>query len=294
MSSVTRCHRHAHSIFQAVLALALATLLPVWPTIAAEDEAGSKAAAQQKAAHLDRMRKLAQSIQVFEVRNEQRVASALMEQPILAYRDDTRKQEDSTMWIWGAKGRPTAMCAVEYYPQYPLEKRWLIEIASLSTYPIAAERNPELHWQARKPGLNLETLAGAPTPAEKATTRLAQMRQLRRRFAAHELEGTNGRVELEPLAAPLHRYQDPERGIIDGAIFAFANGTNPEVLWIIEAYETSGAPAGWRFGLAQMTGAAVFAKLDDKEIWTREQADPPAERDSYINAWLSAIPEPSK
>lgn len=261
-------------------------------SISAEDQLVDKNAAKQKTEHLERMRKVAQSIHVFEVRDDKRVETILVDQPILAYRDDTRKQDDSTMWIWGNKGRPSAMLAVEYYPQFPIEKRWLFEIASLSAGQIAAERGQDLHWQARKSGLNLQPLADADVPAGKATTRLAQMRQLRRRFTAHEREGTNGRIELQPLAAPLHRYQDPQQGIIDGAVFAFANGTNPEVLWIIEAHGKPGAPSTWQFGLAQMTGAEVFVQLDNKEIWTRAEADPPAERESYINGWMPETPAP--
>ncbi len=275
---------------QAVCIVTAVSWLPFVPSIAA-DEQPNKSAAERKAAHLERMRKLAQSISVFEVKNGKRVEVEVVDQPVLAYRDDTRKQDDSTMWIWGATGRPSAMLAVEYYPQRPLEKRWLFEIASLSVGQIAAERGDELHWQARQSGLSLQPLTDVDPPAAKATSRLAQMRQLRRRFTAHEREGSDGRIQLQPLATPLHRYQNPDQGILDGAVFAFASGTNPEVLWIIEAHGKAGEPATWQYGLAQMTGAAVFVQLDDKEIWTRADADPPAERGSYINGWMSAEKE---
>ncbi len=291
MIQSANCRRFVPVACSVVGIATVVAVLSILPSGAADDQPLEKPTAQNKAAHLERMHKLAQSIRVFEVRNDKRVAAELVGHPVLAYRDDTRQQDDSTMWIWGTPGRPTAMLAVEYYPQRPIEKRWLFEIASLSTGQIAAERDPELHWQARQPGLNLQLLAGAAGPAEKATSRLAQMRQLRRRFTAHEREGTDGRIELQPLATPLHRYQDPAQGILDGAVFAFANGTNPEVLWIIEAHSTAGAPATWQFGLVQMTGAEVFAELDGKEIWTRNDADPPAERDSYLNGWMPAARE---
>jgi hypothetical protein len=35
-----------------------------------------------------------------------------------------------------------------------------------------------------------------------------------------------------------------------------------------------------------MAGAEVFVHLDDKEIWKRPNADPPAVRDSYVNGWI--------
>lgn len=246
---------------------------------------------EQKAAHLERMHKIARSISVFDGVGPDKRTAELVKQPVLGYRDDTRRQHDSTMWIWGNTGRPSAIIAVEYYPERPQNTKWLYEIASLSADRIAADRGEELHWEARKPGLDLTVLTGAPAPAEKPAARLAQMRQLRRRFTAHERTATEGRIELAPMAAPLHRYQDPKQGIVDGAIFAFANGTNPEILWIIEAHSKQGKSPSWQFGLAQMTGGEVYVSLDEKEVWKRGEADPPAERDSYINGWMSDTSE---
>lgn len=266
------------------------------PLLAGDDKATPSA--QEKAAHLERMRQLAASIKVYEFTGEQQATAKLVDRPVLAYRDDTRKQHDSTMWIFGvppdsktgatASGRPSAMIAIEHYPNNIKSKEWLFEIASLATGQIAADRDPELHWRARQPGLDLKGLDGAPAPADKPAARLAQMRDLRRRFAAHEREGSEGRIQLQPLSAPLYRYQDASRGVIDGAVFAFASGTNPEVLWIIEAHGQPGTVPSWQFGLAQMTGAAVFVALDEKEIWKRDDADPPAVRDSYVNGWMAA------
>lgn len=262
--------------------------------LAKADDNPSNPAASQKAVHLERMRKLAKEIRVFEVSSDKRLQSDILDQPVLAYRDDTRRQDDSTMWIWGTPGRPTAMLAVEYYPQNPIEKRWLFEIASLSAGQIAAEKGKELNWKSRQPGLNFQPVMDATPPAEKAAARLAQMRQLRSRITAYEFDATDGRIQLQPLTTPLHRYQDPDRGIIDGAVFAFASGTNPEVLWIVEAFSNAGAAPVWQFGLAQMTGGEVFVQFDEKEIWKRGAAVPPSTRESYINGWMSEKEEKPK
>jgi hypothetical protein len=275
------------------LALLFATLIG-WGF--ADEPAKPKDKEQEKAAHLERMLRLAQSIKISEVAGDQRTEAKLLERAVLAYRDDTRQQQDSTMWIFGQAGpsekpaalvgRPSAIVAVEFYPERRKATDWLYEIASLSTGTIAAERAPELTWQAKQPGIELKDLEGAPAPSEKPTVRLAQMRQLRDRFSAHEREGTDGRLELKALSTPLYRYQDPGQGLIDGAVFAFANGTNPEVLWLIEAHGKPGMAKTWKFGLAQMTGAGVYVALDDKQIWTRREADPPAVRESYVNGWM--------
>lgn len=111
------------------------------------------------------------------------------------------------------------------------------------------------------------------------------MKQMVRRFAAHERTPVEGRIELRLLAQPIYRYE----GSTEGAIFSFANGTNPEVLLILEAARPAEQQVsqGWQFALAQITGAEVFAELDGEQIWECKEADPPAERDSYFNAWVT-------
>jgi hypothetical protein len=210
---------------------------------------------------------------------------------VLRYADPTRQTHESSLWIWSDGGRPTAIAAVEYYPAGPRGTglqgpQWLYEIASLSTERIAAQCEGNFSWAAEQPGLKLQTLPDAPRPAEKETRRLVQMKALRDRFTAYENATGSGRIELRPLATPLLRYADEKADVVDGAIFSFANGTNPEVFLVIEAHGTS-AEGRWQYALIQMTGEPVTAQLDGMEVWQQEGADPPAVRASYINGWLA-------
>jgi hypothetical protein len=255
--------------------------MPAWSDEPAE------LSGEERAAHLERMRSIAKSIQIYEIAGGKWSQAQLADEPVLRYTDVTRKQHDSTIWVWGTKGRPSAMVAVEYYPERPRDPKWLYEIASLSTSRIAVERGSDLSWTAREPGLNIRRLNGAPAPAERPAARLGQMKDLLARFAAHEGAVVEGRIELRPMARPLYRYRDEAAGVIDGAVFSFANGTNPEVLWIIEAQADDQNNRSWGFGFVQMTGAEVIAELDGKEVWKCREADPPAERGSYRNGWLS-------
>ncbi len=241
--------------------------------------------AEQRAAHLARMKELAKSIQVFATPGRADSEAKLVTQPVLRYSDSTRKNPEASLWIWGASGRPTALMALEYYENGPQGTAWLYEIASLSTERIAARREGMLEWAAKEPGLKLATLADAPAPEVKDRIRLSQMKKLCGRFAVHENSVIGGRIELRPLASPLYRYDDERAGVLDGAIFSFANGTNPEVLLVLEAH-TMGSVREWKYGLVQMAGAEVFVALDGKEVWTRGNADPPAVRDSYVNGWI--------
>lgn len=268
--------------------LCAALVLTLFPLLHADD--AEKPSDEQRAAHLARMKKLAGSIKLLA--NPRRTDSAvkLLPDPVLRYGDNTRQNDEATLWIWSDGGRPSALLAVEYYAKSTKGvggPQWLFEIASLSTKPIAAEHEKDLRWTGKGPGIVFTRLDDTDPVNDKATRRLAQMKQLFRRFTAHEKEGTSGRIELRPLASPLHRYSDTDQNIIDGAIFALCNGTNPEVLLILEAQSRDGDAPAWHYALVQMTGGIVVAELDGKEIWERTEADPPAARDNYVNGWFA-------
>ncbi|MBC7821781.1 MAG: hypothetical protein IAG10_33255, partial [Planctomycetaceae bacterium] len=257
--------------------------------VALSDERADEA---YRAAQLQRMKSIAEKFEVEAALGAKPVAAKLMSNPLLKYNDSTRRNHESTLWLWTEREKPTALMAVEFYPNSPRGPRWLFEIVSLSNSKIGVARGGDWQWQAKQPGVIRKPVPGDLTPAEKPALRLSQARQIRQRFAAHEKEGTDGRLELRALSTPLYRYADEQTGVIDGAVFAFANGTNPEVLLLLEAQRDAATKqAIWTYGFAQMTGAEVYASLDDREVWSQKEADPPAIRDSYVNDWLKDAQE---
>jgi hypothetical protein len=250
----------------------------------------------QRVQQLENMKRVALMIDLLADGQKNDSVVKLQEKPVLRYRDDTRKGQESSLWIWSSGGRPSAILAIEFYANYPEGKgaNWLYEIASLSAAKIGAKTKTGLNWTAKKPGLELQTIKDAKPPAATAPQRLSQMRNLRGRFSAHESAVIEGSLELRPMPSPLFRYADAEASVMDGAIFAFANGTNPEVLLVLEAHKMNGGEPEWRYGLVQMTGGAVNVKLDGTEVWQRGEADPPAVRDSYVNGWIKADDVPKE
>jgi hypothetical protein len=253
---------------------------------ALSQDAGERSV-EDRARHLSRMKAVAEGLRIYAVPDKPESVVKLLSEPVLRYTDNTRKNSESSLWIWSSGGRPTAILAVELYTNPPKGPRWLVEIASLSEERIAAHAT-DLEWTATKAGLDWIPLKHAEAPADKALRRLAQMRAICRTFTAHETAVVEGRIELRQLSSPLFRYADETAGIVDGAIFAFANGTNPEVLVVLEAYAAKGDKPGWRCACAQMTGGAVAVERDGKEVWRCDPADPPAVRASYVNCWIKS------
>ena len=108
--------------------------------------------------------------------------------------------------------------------------------------------------------LTMRPLEGAGRPAETPAARLGQMRQFTRRFKVTE-SYQDVTVECRLLAQPIDRYLDEGAGIVDGALFAFANGTNPEIGVLLEADKDR-----WTYGLARISAAESKVELDGKPV----------------------------
>src|SRR2546425_391235 len=80
---------------------------------------------------------------------------------------------------------------------------------------------------------------------------------------AHEVyTPTTPRSALRRLARPLPSYRDEDAGILEGGLFAFANGTNPELLLFIEARQGKGKSSKpvWQFGVGRASYAQLHAE----------------------------------
>ena len=204
------------------------------------------------------------------------------EKPLLRYDDPTRGMgestdglEDATVWRLGKSGRPTALVMLEFYRRGAGRAVVSYEFLSLVPSPLELTSPNGPTWTPSGTDLKMSSLEGAPPPADSPRTRLIQMRQLARRFSVHE-DVNDSKIECRLLAQPIDRYAGEPDGTVDGAIFAFANGTNPEVGLLLECREKE-----WSFGLCRLSAAALYVKLDDKQIWEAAKVKQSGALDSY-------------
>jgi hypothetical protein len=199
--------------------------------------------------------------------DDARVALALLPGPVFRYSDQPREIHDATLWCWGSGGRPAALQKVELYRR---PDRWFYCFTSLSEGLLEAEWRDGHRWSATKPGLELRRLADMEEAVAAGFGRLLQMKGLAKRFSVTISDpplGTQEKMRL--LTRPIHRYQDPKSGLQDGAIFAFAaNGTNPDLLLLIEVHGEDLSHSIWKYGLVRMTMVQLDARLDDEVVWS--------------------------
>jgi hypothetical protein len=254
---------------------ALACWCGLFAVATAQDSPEAEAARE---ARLKAMYGIAQRFKVQAGEGADRKPVPLMEAPILRFNDPAREFHDATLWAWGESGRPLCLLAIEQYG----DRSWfeMISLAAASQ-PFTAEAEA-LRWAPRSGGIDLKPFPDALPAADKAPRRLVQMKELLGQLAAYEVGRTDNRYELRLMPRPLHRYEDEKAELVDGAIFAFAYGTNPELLAVIEARGPA-TSAKWHVGFARCGTAEPHVLLKDKEIFTLPYAKGTGPEDPYWN-----------
>ena len=219
-----------------------------------------------RAAWQGEMQRRARAIKAAAIEQGKQVPVDILPEPLWRY-DQPGKQEGS-LWACGRTGRPFALVGMEFNQGLDGSVWGFYEFVSLSSGLVTAAGEGDWKWWPKKPAPEFKPLPDGPAPAEDAAGRLGQMKELLRRFTASEnpLPGK----ELALLEAPVHRYADPERGLLDGAVFVFADGANPEVILLLELRRADKAsPPQWQYALARMSAAELWVNLDGTEVWRR-------------------------
>ena len=198
----------------------------------------------------------------------------LMQQPVLRWSNPTGGEVYGSVVLWTSDGCPAAAASIyQFFDRDQLN----IQLVSLSESPLNAVRNGRLRWSPEA-GVTFVTLPDAPPPAQTAERRQLQMRSLARKFtgALAERDSDEKFSELRLMARPLHSYEKSD-GTRDGAVFAFVNTTDPDILLIVESRKTA-EDREWVYGAARMHFCRVQLKLGDKVVWDAPQAAPPWEK----------------
>jgi hypothetical protein len=178
-------------------------------------------------------------------------------------------QDIGAIWLWLQKdGRPGVVGTVFTYPSGGAGYRNVVhELHSLAAMPLTAVWRGRVLWTPQRAGLDWKLIPDAPVPAELATRRLRQARLLSDRFKAHSIDHEGGRWELRLLPKPVYRYQPKTRdSTLGGALFAFCQGTDPEIFLAIEA-RRSVEGFRWHYACAAFSDYELHVRCDDVEVW---------------------------
>lgn len=202
---------------------------------------------------------------------------SLQELEALRWSNPVRGSAAGTVFIWTNRGRPVAAASMYRYGE-ATNAKIDHEFVSLSDQGFIAELSGTKVWTPSLGGIRWTTFETAPAPAPTRPARLTQMRLVASRF-----EGTlihNGeRDRLRLLTQPIYRF--PESPSSDGAIFALAQATDPEILLLIDV-DLGASPAKYRYAAARMSANPLQLSYDgttvlnlDKWPWGSTEPDQP-------------------
>ncbi len=198
-------------------------------------------------------------------------ACQFVPRPILRWSNPERGQIYGNVFLWTHDGRPSVVGSL--YKWYAPFTHMSHEFHSLSTGGLNGRFQAKDAWNTDEPGV---VFADLPEAGEVATTpaaRLTQMRQLARRFVARSTDPDGQTVDLRLLPQPVYRYEltpNAEKlGLRDGGLFAFVQGTDPEIWLLIEAHGAPvNQPAHWRYACVRMNSIALKVDYQGKELWS--------------------------
>jgi hypothetical protein len=190
----------------------------------------------------------------------------LRPEPLLTYTNPIRGDVYGDVFVWTRDGRPAVIGAIF---DFRSEDKLDTELHALAPGGLVGLRDGEEFWNPAAPGVELAPVPDAPAPSPTAAGRARQMNELARRFAVERDHPEQGKGAMRLLTRPLYRYSSPAAGVADGALFVFAEGTDPEAYLLLEA--TSDGEPAWRFAFARMNIVAFDGSYRGKAVW---HADP--------------------
>lgn len=191
-------------------------------------------------------------------------------EPVLRWSNPTAGEVYGDIFVYTLAGRP--MCMVSYYRFFSPNWGSTLEVHSLSPQGIVGREQGKPFWTPMAAGVTYTALENVERPAANPAARLVQMRRIADEFQVQLMDTRSNDVgvkrALRRLTQPVFRFPRPETksDYFDGAIFAFVEGTDPELLLLMDAVGDKDKSV-WRFAIARMNRDAISVTHRDRQVW---------------------------
>ena len=241
----------------------IALLLPLALALTAQDAAPSPR--DDSAERLEAMKTAVKSYEFA------RDAGPLKLQPDPAFRLGRQATNvlEGAIFLWiDEVGRPEAAAQVFLHRVAGApDGIWNHEFTSLSSGTFVANHGVAAVWRPGAPGVEFRPVPDAPKPASSPASRLRQMKAMAGEFRAEDDFGDEGNIiTLRLLTTPVARYGKAGAVPEDGALFAFVEGTDPEVFVFLEVRPGADGPE-WQYACAPMSCWPLKVTHKGRVVW---------------------------
>ncbi|MFK8112440.1 MAG: hypothetical protein AB8B91_09565 [Rubripirellula sp.] len=196
-------------------------------------------------------------------------------EPLLRWSNPLSGEIYGDVYIWTLDGRPEVMASI--YKWFSPNTHMGTELQSLCESSLSMTRYGKQAWSP-SPGVEMKLLPKVDAPNSRAFQRTRQMRAIAEQFHAEAVDRADEdkKWSLRALRQPIYRYTCEKRNIVDGAMFAYCQGTtnNPEVLLMLEARK-EGENLKWYYGLGRQNSLKFLVTRDQELVWDVPKLAPP-------------------
>ncbi|HJS07480.1 MAG TPA: hypothetical protein VJ809_07455 [Pirellulales bacterium] len=197
-------------------------------------------------------------------------ALKMLPNAVFRHSQPVRGDDIGAVYLWvDESGLPGALGTVFAYSYGGPGERWVAhEFHSLASTPLMGKWRDASAWSPAEPGVEWKEVPKAPPVVASATARLRQMREIGRRVAVQSTDANDSRWELRLITQPIYQYTARQPAdTLGGGVFLFCQGTDPEVILLLEAREVDGRQT-WHYALAPFTDYGLSVSLDGNEVWS--------------------------
>ena len=201
-----------------------------------------------------------------ELATEPATRLKLKEEPVLRWTNPVQSDGSGEVYVWTDRGRPEAVVSIYRFVPASGKPGLHHEFHSLAATRLTARGANGRTWSPEQAGLALQRVPDAAEPASLPAARRRQMRDIAEQFQADKTDRQGDKRTLRILTQPLYRYDSARDDVLDGALFAFVEGTDPEVLLLVEARQTE-KRSEWQYALCRLNSVRLQAKYKDRGVW---------------------------
>lgn len=272
----------------------LSRLLPsIWigvvaVTVAAAANGEDPPAPPERSPRLEYLTGKAKAMRVHPV-HKPNAPYLLQEAPLFRWQNPI-SGADGAIFVWTSGGRPTLLCKTHVNDKNHMYVR---SFTSIAREPFLLTGDGPARWSSPEAGITPARVGDVAAPAATENARLVQMRGIARRFQLQSVWGEqeSGEWELRLLPTPMMRYTSRDAEVIDGAIFGYAQGTNPEAIAVIEAVHGKEG-AEWQAAPARLSGYSIRGSFDGEKILDTPRINVTRDNETYRYAAEQLFPYP--
>ena len=183
---------------------------------------------------------------------------SLHDESLLNWTNPIRGADLGITMLWKDEGLPLAFVTL-----FTAGGSTRHSLTSLSEFPLRASYDGKSTWTPTPGIVWRQWKSREVSVAKTEALRMTQMKEIAGQFE-FKLHPKIGGKLLTLLPEPLHRFSSKKHGAPDGALFAFAEGNDAEVLLILRADETSRT---WKYACARCGWFEMAGTVKGQPVW---------------------------